>query len=304
MANYLERVASSAGRKAAVAKPPSSGPPLLPAGRDFLPPTQELFSGNDEDLFGESSVDEPNKLEPSRLGESTAATETARPRAESPLRVEPPAAPTPTPVSLRNESPFIVHLPKTLQPVITEKHPLRVSDEPPDRVALTDSSGMTKRSMADEASVEVLQSSDTEIKETKTRYTVADERSTRPMAPKSLDRRSDNEPVVKKIDMEAMVPEPQPVELRDREVTPTRIPTPTRTHGDEHLPIAVPRQPPAVVVGGGSRPEPSRISIGQFEVLVNNHPVLETVRPPAAPPMQSNSINLEKRYLDRFRLRR
>ena len=50
MANYLERVASSAGRRAAIAKPPVSGPPVLPVGRDFSIAPEAAFA-SDEDQF-------------------------------------------------------------------------------------------------------------------------------------------------------------------------------------------------------------------------------------------------------------
>ena len=53
MANYLERVASSAGRRAAIAKPPTSGPPVLPAGRDFSNAPADPFA-SDEEQFVES----------------------------------------------------------------------------------------------------------------------------------------------------------------------------------------------------------------------------------------------------------
>jgi len=59
--------------------------------------------------------------------------------------------------------------------------------------------------------------------------------------------------------------------------------------------------PPAT--GNATRQDQSRVHIGSLEVLVNNHPQVTTVRP-APPPSQTESLNLEKRYLDRFRLRR
>lgn len=275
MANYLERVAFSATRKAAVAKPPGSGPPLLPAGRDFSLPGQELFSNDDQDLFGESTLDER-----SRSGESGSS-----------LHVEPTAKPSASPVSLANESAFTVHLPKTLRPVTSEKLPAPVPNEPtPDRFG---------QSVPVEERVEVLRSSDTQVKEPGTQSGVADARSGEPVRPKSLDHGAENEPLVKEIYLGDAVPEP-----RDSEGGQRRISKHDATPAGEPLPIAVPKQTPAVVVGSASRPEPSRITIGQFEVSVNNHAVAEPVRPRAAAPMQSNKANLEQRYLDRFRLRR
>jgi hypothetical protein len=56
------------------------------------------------------------------------------------------------------------------------------------------------------------------------------------------------------------------------------------------------------VAGSTPRQEQSRITIGSLEVLVNNHPRVTPARPAPAP-SRTESLNLEKRYLDRFRLR-
>jgi hypothetical protein len=59
---------------------------------------------------------------------------------------------------------------------------------------------------------------------------------------------------------------------------------------------------PAVASNNITRPEQSQISIGSLEVLVNNHPKVTTSRPAPAP-SRTERLNLEKHYLDRFRLR-
>jgi hypothetical protein len=71
---------------------------------------------------------------------------------------------------------------------------------------------------------------------------------------------------------------------------------------------AEPSPPPAPpvhlppVTSNATRQEQSRVSIGSLEVLVNNQPRVPTARPAPAP-SRSERLNLEKRYLDRFRLR-
>jgi len=281
MANYLERVASSAGRKAAVAKPPSSGPPVLPAGRDFLPHGQELFSSSDDEPFAGGVVDKAGK--PQRSGSEE--SKTATPRAGSTVNVEPPPGPTASTVSLKNDSPFTVHLPKTLRPVSQEKPSAPVDAEPPPIPA---------------PRFEASRSLGVEPNETRS----DDERPASSATPGSVDHWPTGEAVVEEFEMKPATPEPRPAAFREPEVTAKRTSTPPGTRSDGPLPVAMPKQTPAVVVGSASRPEPSRISIGEFEVIVNNHPVVQPVRPPAAAPRQSNNANLERRYLDRFRLRR
>jgi len=77
--------------------------------------------------------------------------------------------------------------------------------------------------------------------------------------------------------------------------------------GPSRVQAAEPSPPPATPVHlpqaiGTIRQEQPRISIGSLEVLVNNHPRIPTTRPAPAP-SRSEKLNLEKRYLDRFRLR-
>jgi hypothetical protein len=279
MANYLERVAFSAARKAAVAKPPSSGPPVMPAGREFLPSGQDTFAADEDEFVGASAPEKANK---------PVAETDAIPSATPTVEAEPAPKPATTPVSLKNEAPFTVHLPKTLRPIAAEKVPPSVPEAPTsDRVAPAEPPRIVERSEP----VEVVQS-------VQTREAVLDKPPVTPSV------RSEAEPVVKKIYEETVVAEPPPVAPRVREVVRNKIIS--TTSAIEPLTVAAePRQAPAVVVGGGiaSRPEPSRISIGQFEVLVNNQPPTAPAKPPAAAPVQSSN-HLERRYLDRFRLRR
>jgi len=112
-----------------------------------------------------------------------------------------------------------------------------------------------------------------------------------------------------------------PAQPKPRVADPVQAPVPVHTEATlpDAAPIprvnappkysAEPSPPPALPVhlppaaGNAARQEQSRVHIGSLEVLVNNHPQVTTVRP-APPPSQTESLNLEKRYLDRFRLRR
>src|SRR5262249_33621357 len=76
------------------------------------------------------------------------------------------------------------------------------------------------------------------------------------------------------------------------------------SHAVEPLhPAALPVPVPPVVVGSPVKQEQSRISIGSLEVLVNNHPPVAPASPPTSISLLNEKANLERRYLDRFRLR-
>ncbi|HEU4930517.1 MAG TPA: hypothetical protein VFT48_00480, partial [Pyrinomonadaceae bacterium] len=139
MANYLERVASSAGRRAAIAKPPTSGPPVLPAGRDFSVAPADPFA-SDEGQFVES----PEALAPARTEKRAAipsapkvaeeSTTRATPDATSAASVEPEPKPLTSVERLSSESPFTVHVPRTLRPLSAANVPTTTAGEqPPER---------------------------------------------------------------------------------------------------------------------------------------------------------------------------
>lgn len=284
MANYLERVASSAGRRDAFAKPPSSGPPLLPA-KDLSLPAEGSLPSDDDQVFELRNQDGPERRESSqaeKLSDVTptlnerpgADAETTKLRGDLISRVEPVAKPAQE--SLTSEAPFTVHLPKTLRPITdarfqpsveTEQQPGAPSHVP----ARADSTEFT----VDREPIPVVQSSaDSEVKES---VTFAAQRS--PLRAKARAAGPGGE----------------------RQPAPVRQPV---KRSAEPLPLAaLPVQVPPVVVGSPARQAQSRISIGSLEVLVNNHSPLNTVRPPASAPLRSEKLNLERRYLDRFRLR-
>jgi len=70
----------------------------------------------------------------------------------------------------------------------------------------------------------------------------------------------------------------------------------------EPQPALATQLPPVPVAGANRKAEP-RLSIGHLEVMVNNHPAADPVQQRGSPPPRSAAANLERRYLDRFRLR-
>lgn len=301
MANYLERVASSAGRRAASAKPPTSGPPVLPAGRDFSIAPMDPFV-SDEERF----VETLETLAPARTHERTTipstpkaevaneSKTTATPDATVAAPVEPEPKPHLSVERLSEESPFIVHVPRTLRPGATPKVPPTAADEPPrepPRVrAATTFRPEESRTKADPKPM--VRPADPEVKESGAAESIT-------TAPTPA--------VVDQVE-EYQAPAPARTEVTVSDITP--IPRVNRVDGPAKLPApgAEPAPPPALpvqvppVAGNSARQEQSRISIGSLEVLVNNHPRVTTVRP-AATPSRTERLNLEKRYLDRFRLR-
>ena len=277
MANYLERVASSAGRRAAIAKPPVSGPPVLPAGRDFSSAPEASFA-SDEEQFLETL----ETSTPARTGELTAITSTPRPQADEETTtpdatlaapVEPKPRPSPTHERLRSDSPFTVHIPRTLRPITTANIPTPPVDEPP-RVRASTAAG-PEEFTTNKQPTPVVHSANTET-------TTAD------MPAKSLV--ADQAPAP--VRTEAMLP-----------VAPIlRVDAPPSYSTEPSPPPATPVHLPPPATSNATRQDQSRVHIGSLEVLVNNHPPITPARRAPAP-SRTESLNLEKRYLDRFRLR-
>lgn len=278
MANYLERVASSAGRRAAIAKPPNSGPPVLPAGRDFSPAAEDPFASDQDQFLAPARAGEIASTPNLEIGEESKTTPSQDPKSMAS------AVPKPRPLQerLSNESPFTVSLPRTLRPITTGNVPSLVPSEP---LRARSSKTVKSESRIEQEPVPIVRSTDSHVKEgeesviTEVRSTVAD----------STD--------------EHQGPVPQTIAT---EIRP--IPRVAQSDGLSRQTVAEPSPPPALPVqvppaaGSTTRQEQARITIGSLEVLVNNHPKVAPARP-APPPSQTEGLNLEKRYLDRFRLR-
>ena len=286
MANYLERVASSAGRRAAIAKPPSSGPPLLPGALPL--PVEGLFPSDADQSFEASSHERREPLPPEERAEIKPPALVEVPRPSEPREDVHPPEPKPraSQESLSSEPPFTVHLPKTLRPVSASTVPPPVAHEqPPPRAPLPASTvvGPITSGLEVTHSAEV----DTTVPPVETKAPDTDRGNKR------------QAPAATPIKTEAAVSETLPVPRVHHEdgplVQPDRVEPSPRASSPVHL--------PPVVAGTPARQEQSRITIGSLEVMVNNHPPVTPSRPPAAAASRSEQLNLEKRYLDRFRLR-
>ncbi len=298
MANYLERVASSAGRRAAIAKPPASGPPVLPAGRDFSIAPEAPFASDEEPFVESLETLAPARSEkraeaPSAPGVEVAGESktTATPEATLAAPVEPEPKPRTSVGRLSSESPFTVHVPRTLRPTATPKVPPTTADEPPpERPRVRTSTTIGPEEFRTKAEPEpVVNSAVREVKESVTEEPFATTPTPRVAA--SVEEHQTPVPVR----TEATLSDATPIPRVDR------VDGPARHSAEPSPPPAVPVQLPPVV-NNAAREDQSRISIGSLEVLVNNHPRVTTVRP-ATTPSRSERLNLEKRYLDRFRLR-
>lgn len=302
MANYLERVASSAGRRAAVAKPPASGPPVLPAGRDFSIAPADPFA-SDEEQFVETS----ETLAPARTQERTAlpyapkveVAPESKATATSGDTLDVPVGPEPKPRTsverLSNESPFTVHIPRTLRPSAAPPVPPTIPDEPPrerPRVRASTMVGPEEFTIGEQPAP-VVRSGDSDVSRTTEPVTAEPDTTLRP-TPRVTARVEEHQAPVP-VRTEAALSDTTPIPRVDR------VDAPAKQSTDPSPPPAVPVHVPPVV-NNAARQDQSRISIGSLEVLVNNHPRVTTVRP-AATPSRTERLNLEKRYLDRFRLR-
>src|SRR3954463_7541010 len=110
MPNYLERVASSAGRRAAIARPPNSGPPVLPASRDFSLAVEDPFASEPDQFL--DPLETPAPAQSAEIAtpklEVTEETRTTPPQAQKPFTSGVPK-PHPPQEPLSSESPFTVH---------------------------------------------------------------------------------------------------------------------------------------------------------------------------------------------------
>jgi hypothetical protein len=273
MANYLERIASSASRRVALAKPPNSGPPLVPA-RDLSLPGDGLLPSDDNQLFELTNQGGPERRESSQAEKHSDVTPTlnTRPGADAEStklpgdfisRVDPVVNPAQD--SLSSEAPFMVHLPKTLRPIAdTRFQPSVESERRPGAPSHVPAGAGSTEFTVDKERIPVVQSSaDSEVKE-----------SVRFAARRSAVGESN------------------------------KILVPSTTYSAEPLPPAAsPVRVPPLVVGSPGKQEQSRISIGSLEVMVNNHPPVAPASRTASTPLLNEKAHLERRYVDRFRLR-
>ena len=293
MANYLQRVASSAGRRAAVAKPPVSGPPLLPAGRDFAIGLADPFAADEEQVVETLQTGTPARTEgraeiPSAPKVQTARASTAASHETLAAPIEPKPRPRPAQERLGSESPFTVQVPRTLRPSATPNVPPTPASEPP-RVHASTTVGPEEFTVGEEPAPHVHRA-DSDVKEADTAEA---DITAQPKVPVASQEKEYQGPV----HTETARTDTAPIPRVDRADGPPRHPMHT---AEPSPPPATPvHLPPATST---TRQEQSRISIGSLEVLVNNHPRVPTPRPAPAP-SRSERLNLEKRYLDRFRLR-
>ena len=290
MANYLERVAASAATRAAIARPPNSGPPVLPAGRDFAPAMDDPFASDQDQFLDPVEIHAPAHAE-ERAEIASPKPEVAKESTTTPTQ-DPisatSAAPKPRPLQerLSSESPFTVHVPRTLRPGSTANVPPTVANEPPREQP------RVRASTTKEEPTPIVRSTDADVREVK-QSVISETGPTTPTIAGPIE--------------EHQAPARRPVQTEIAGTTP--IPRVDRVDGPARLPVAEPAPPPAMPVqlpvvasSNTTRQEQSRITIGSLEVLVNNHPRVAPARP-APTPSRSESLNLEKRYLDRFRLR-
>ena len=304
MANYLERVASSAGRRAAVAKPPTTGPPVLPAGRDFSNAPADPFVSDEEQFLETFETSAPGRVEeraksPSSKPEVVDESKTTATHDETlAAPVEPEPKPRLSVERLSDESPFTVHLPRTLRPSATPKVPPIPADEAPrerTRVRASTTVGPEEFTIGEEPAT-VVHSTDT--MEVKQSVTAEADTTSGPKPPVVAAAEEHQAPAPKPVHTEDARSNTQPIPRVDRVDGPPKFPAPST---EPSPPAALPVHLPPVAANT-TRQEQSRINIGSLEVLVNNHPRVTTVRPAAAP-SRTERLNLEKRYLDRFRLR-
>ena len=279
MANYLERVASSAGRRAAIARPPNSGPPVLPPGRDLSPSIDDPFA---------SDQDQP--LEPFETPAPARSAEIASPKPEiteesrttptqEPKKSVSSALPETRPLQerLSIEAPIPISVPRTLRPTSNPSVPHATPTEP---------------SPIKQGPASIIHSTDLEIKEVN-HFITTEPDSVQPT------------PIVTEVpEKDQALPTPRAIEVPDTTPIPRvdRIDGPPRVVVAEPSPLPAPPVHVPPITGNTPRQEQSRITIGSLEVLVNNHPKITPARPAPAP-SRTESLNLEKRYLDRFRLR-
>lgn len=296
MANYLQRVASSAGRRAAIAKPPVSGPPVLPAGRDFSLASADPFAIDEEQSVQSSATGRPARTE-ERADTPSAAKATQPETLAAPL--EPRPRPRPAQEQLSSESPFTVQVPRTLRPSATPNVSPTTSNEPHhERSRVRASTTLRPEEFAiGEQPAPILRSTDSFANESTSVTAAPDTTASMPQPGPSVADRDEKLQAPKQVHTEATRYDTTPIPRVDRVDGLAKFPV----HSAEPAPPpATPiHLPPAIST---ARQEPSHIHIGSLEVLVNNHPRVTAARPAPAP-SRTERLNLEKRYLDRFRLR-
>jgi len=251
---------------------------VLPAGRDFSLAAEDPFTGEQDQFLEPFETPAPARsaeiASPKQkiTEESNTTTTTQVPKSASS------AVPKtrPSQERLSSEAPFTVSVPRTLRPSSTPNVPPAIPNEP---------------SPIKQEPASIIHSTDLEIKEVN-HFITTEPESVQPT------------PTVTEVPEKHQAPLPRVIEVSDT----TPIPRVDRVDGPSRLTIAEPSPPSPLpvhvppVAGSTARQEQSRITIGSLEVLVNNHPKVTSARP--APILsRTEGLNLEKRYLDRFRLR-
>src|ERR1041384_1434918 len=279
MPNYLERVASSGARRVAIAKPPVSGPPVLPVSRDFSIAPEAVFASEEEQFLETPETNAPARTEDAPKPEVEEITGVTQDTA-SVASIEPKPRPRPTHERLSSDSPFTVQVPRTLRPISNANVPRPTPVEPQPRVRTSTAAAPEEFTTGEEP---------TPVINSEKRESAAPSTPARPKPPVA---NPDQAPVPRPVHTEATLPSTASI---------PRVDAPPRYTAQPSPPPALPvHLPPAA--SNATRQEQSRIHIGSLEVLVNNHPQITPVRPAPAP-SRTESLNLEKRYLDRFRLR-
>jgi hypothetical protein len=257
---------------------------VLPAGREFSIAPADPFVSDEEHFL------ETLETERAEIPSTPKATVTDPIRQDEPVAA--PIQPQPKPHTsverLSSESPFTVHVPRTLRPSVAAKVPTTTASEQPRE----ETQARAKSNVGAEETTIETKPADSQTSEVKV-IPAADRTALTPR-PLVADRIEEHQT-------------PTPVHTEPALTDTTPVPRVNRVNGPTSY-SPEPSPPPALpvhlppVAGNSARQEQSRISIGSLEVLVNNHPRVTNVRPAAAP-SRSEKLSLEKRYLERFRLR-
>jgi hypothetical protein len=215
--------------------------------------------------------------------------------------------------SLSNEPPFTVHLPKTLRPVADNKIEAAVETEQPRSTAppIHTNDVVPEASNVEEPSTIVQRSSDSIVAQPATPAVEQAEVRTTKEAVGARDefRRAPVKPTVKDGAVQPVAPEPAPSAPDERFIQvpeqPAQSVQPVAQRAEPVPAAALPVQlPPPAISGSQRKQEQSRVHIGSLEVTVNNHPPVTPARTARPTSLQTDHVNLERRYLDRFRLKR
>jgi hypothetical protein len=247
---------------------------VLPPGRDLSLAVEDPFA-SDQDQFLEP-FDTPA---PARSAEIASPKQIVTEESKTIAPQDPISAPSAVP---KPPPPVTITVPRTLRPITTPNVPVPARNEP-----LREQPASTTI----EEPTPIVLATDAKVREVKQSISSKTETMPPPLA-------------VAGPTEEHQEPIPRPVQTEIVDTTPIpRVDNPSGLSVVEPAPPpGMPVHLPAVASNNITRPEQSQISIGSLEVLVNNHPKVTPSRPAPAP-SRTERLNLEKHYLDRFRLR-